>query len=496
MTFLFLTEAGNGRGSGHGVRTGAVAEMLAESGENAVFIIDSPEPHFNLQIIGRFKWQKMKAELFELIKEQAPDGIFVDSYSVGLALARELLRLDIPLFFMDDLGLDYPGGIIFAPFPLRVYPKMSGRTVYKGIKYIPLRKAFAEKATSTRSGIVISFGGTEQSELIRTAVQALEGYNGEITVVGASPKLSGVTILAPNQSSEKMAELFACTEIVICAGGGTLNEAAATGTPAIVVQIADNQNACISFWKTAGFALCAGDKSDPSLGSQIKVLVTKLQEPEVWKKASLAGRSLCDGKGARRITGVMIDEAAKRKRGRLLRESYKKENYILKNYIACSKIENKLTLDVRNSEAVRVSSINQTLITPQVHAYFLAKLSTSLSSGYWFVLENGKPLGSMSLTGVNLQKNEAYVGIFKFPDAKKRGVGLILMELAKWVGIEILGLRYIFADCFDDNVASWRSCERAGFVLLYTDKDNDNPDRAIRHYVYCDDSSKKLADRL
>ena len=91
-------------------------------------------------------------------------------------------------------------------------------------------------------------------------------------------------------------------DVAIAGAGVTLYELAATGTPAIIVQMADNQGPNAAGFAGAGAALLAGAAGSADLGAGIEAALRRLAGSPT-DRAALAerARGLVDGAGAARV---------------------------------------------------------------------------------------------------------------------------------------------------------------------------------------------------
>ena len=95
--------------------------------------------------------------------------------------------------------------------------------------------------------------------------------------------------------------------MAISSAGQTLNELAASGTPTIAVQTAENQkNNVQSFLKTGAvlFGGVAGRKD--VFGTVRRRLLSLMGNKRKRAAMSVAGRRLIDGGGARRVAEMMV----------------------------------------------------------------------------------------------------------------------------------------------------------------------------------------------
>ena len=99
-----------------------------------------------------------------------------------------------------------------------------------------------------------------------------------------------------------MAQILWEHEAVVCAGGVTLHEATAVGTPAFVINQAEHQQTKARFVEKSGAAINLGLGKKYDVEKLRKAL--GLRKPEL-ESMSLKGKKLIDGRGIFRVTEAM-----------------------------------------------------------------------------------------------------------------------------------------------------------------------------------------------
>lgn len=486
MHVFFLTEAGPEIGTGHVVRCEAVAQAICEDWGSCSFIIDSPpdfiEPGFNTFY---FNWKQDKQELKAVL--ELADAIVADSYHLNGSLIKFLDSFEIPLFLIDDQGIyDVEESVVINPSvnaSSNMYKKRGEHNTYAGVHYMPLRRDFWDLESLPylqREGVLVTLGGSDMQDILQTVVDALDGFSDPVTVISSGYNLNEKTanVISSRQNAGEMKKHIQKSRFIVCAGGGTLLEAARCGTPAVVIKLADNQDINIAEWSRLGFARYAGQKEDTRLGVNIAEALKKLKDHIVWRKASHAGTALVDGQGARRIAGI-IQSVAGGKRSAMLKQSHEISGLFLKNFTDCPGSEYDDMLTARNANEVRLTSMSRNKLTPEQFRSFIKSLSSSETSGYWRVMRGARALGVFSLTSVNFEEGSATLGYYKDHFCREGHVGRVLVELAKGIAFQVLGLRRLNAETFEDNVASSKSLEICGFKHIDTKKVEISGDIAV-----------------
>lgn len=114
--------------------------------------------------------------------------------------------------------------------------------------------------------------------------------------------------LTLHHSPANMRQLMVEADLAICGGGQTTYELAASGTPAVAIQIADNQSLTLEQLAIAGTLIHAGSVRDPDLAARVTAALTLLSSaPETRKALGYRGRALVDGQGATRVARAVAE---------------------------------------------------------------------------------------------------------------------------------------------------------------------------------------------
>ncbi|MBP5194898.1 MAG: hypothetical protein J6Z42_02780, partial [Lachnospiraceae bacterium] len=96
-------------------------------------------------------------------------------------------------------------------------------------------------------------------------------------------------------------------DIVLTAGGSTMYEICACGTPAVSYSLADNQNGNVGGFEKEGLIPFAGDIEDPHMPDKAAELIANLIDDNKNRKSiSEKMQNQVDGKGAERIAEALV----------------------------------------------------------------------------------------------------------------------------------------------------------------------------------------------
>lgn len=338
---LFIRADGNETiMTGHIMRCLSIAKAARSLGETPVFILADEgmlpliTAHGFETLCLHSKWNHLEAELdalSDIIKYRGVSTLMLDSYSVTKKY-MQTLRGQVRLAYLDDLNaFTYPCDILvnynhYAP--LMNYPAQYAGTdtrLLLDCSYAPLREEFSNlppfACAESVQRVLITTGGSDLYNMAGQLVHAIKTSAGlqhlvlEVVCGKLNPHAETLQRLALqypsvtiHQNIETMAKLMQACDIAVTAGGSTLYELCACGTPSIFFTFADNQK----FAKMAfadSLMLYAGDVRDgqekciKNIAAQVEHLSADFA---LRQSASLEMQQLVDGKGALRLAKELL----------------------------------------------------------------------------------------------------------------------------------------------------------------------------------------------
>lgn len=319
--------------TGHVMRCLSIADAAREQGKEAIFITADEKPVEILRsrgyepIILYTNWNNMEEELdvlIPLIQKNGISKLLVDSYQ---ATENYLKRLEehTEIYYLDDLdAFEYPVSnvICYANYyPQLSYGNYKGNTkFYLGTSYMPIRKVFQNckpKQIKERiENIMILSGGSDNYHMIENIADLFKGsetVQADIICGAFYPDFSGLKerFLAYEnlhfyQNVSNLEEFMEKADLAISAGGTTLYELSAKGTPAISYSFADNQLKNVKQFDVDGLISYAGDVRTDDVYNNIYRLYKKYENPQLRKDVSEKMQKIMDGQGAARIAALLI----------------------------------------------------------------------------------------------------------------------------------------------------------------------------------------------
>lgn len=268
-------------------------------------------------------------EIISLIRRRQFSAAIVDSYQVTADYLRRLRDEDLFVACIDDLA-QYPfpcqlvvnSRIQAAQLP---YRSSSGDTRFLlGSDYALLSPEFwnrpDRKPSNAVQTVLLTLGGSDPHNLTPQLIRGLDELpvafdltcivgpffknRAELENAAKSSRRKVVFAELTNSLREVMRE----ADLAVSAGGQTLFELAAVGTPTIAIQVADNQAGNLQDFTEKGIIYFAGQFSDPDLIKEVREAVSLLANSSQTRlKMSATGMRLVDGLGASRVARAVAE---------------------------------------------------------------------------------------------------------------------------------------------------------------------------------------------
>ena len=321
--------------TGHMMRCLSIADGIVELGKKVIFITADEFPlelikqrGHEVAVLGT-DWQKMEEELpllLPIFESRKVTKVLVDSYQVTEEYLQ-VLRAHVKVAYLDDLDMfSYPVDqlICYANYyNLFSYGQKGEKEgCYLGLQYVPLRKAFqncpVKDIKTNVEKILLLSGGSDSLGILERMVEVFkENADIVLTVVCGSfykhyEQLVEKYAKYPNlrfcRNVSNMEDYMKEADLAISAGGTTLYELCAVGTPTISYSFVDNQLNTVRQFDKDGLIAYAGDVRTDDIFTNVAELVTQYNQDEnIRRERSLKMQTMVDGNGAKRIAGILIE---------------------------------------------------------------------------------------------------------------------------------------------------------------------------------------------
>lgn len=321
--------------TGHMMRCLSIADAARTLGEHTTFILADNQAKSLIHkrghraVVLHTPWDDKQAELpvlLKVIREHGVRRILVDSYQVTPIYLGQLKK-HTEVYYMDDLNaFHYPVDalICYANYwqKFRHQDHYEDVKLYLGTQYTPLRDMFfdcgrKEIKASVESLLLLS-GGSDPYDVLEGILKGIhrERYR-KINVICGIYYSNYGRLCRKYKKDENIhiyrgipdiASYMQEADLAISAGGTTLYELCAMGTPAISYSFADNQMGNVEKFNEDGLISYAGDmRKDDVIEHIAGYLEYYGQNQEVRQERSSRMQEFIDGKGAMRIAEVLMD---------------------------------------------------------------------------------------------------------------------------------------------------------------------------------------------
>ena len=332
----FRVDGGPRTGLGHVMRSLALAKEFPGNIEIS-FITKSNKEVQDLILDSGFEiltldsnldYKNELAAVKELIKTNNIDIIITDSYELDQNYLIELKKIVNKLVSIHDfVPYKFPANIvvngnIYAP--KLDYQSTTGNNHFLlGPKYTLMREEFQEVSRTNINkevnSILVTVGGSDKLNLTPKIIAALNkleqnlhvdvvvgpGFNNEEQIVNLTKESDLEVSLHFNVT--QMSKLMLNNDLAISAGGSTLYELAATGTPTITLLQADNQVKVAQAMAEQEIVINLGfgnKVNEQKLNNSITRLIKSFN---LRKEMSEKGQEIVDGQGAKRVAEIILN---------------------------------------------------------------------------------------------------------------------------------------------------------------------------------------------
>lgn len=328
-------------GMGHAMRCLSIADALKNIGEHITFITADNQGEKLLEERGysminlQGQWDEPEQELESLLKfiqANPAEYIIVDKYEITKNYLKSLKEV-IRVVYIDDLNrFVYPCDILICyanySHKFNYSERYKATKLLIGPKYTPLRQEYIyqtpKKINLIGNRVLFLSGGTDNYGVAMRFLYELHNQKlmdiFEIKIIcGAFHKdIAELKKLEKECSNLEILvqvndvwNYMQWADMAVSAGGTTLYELSACGTPFITYTIADNQLENVKCFAKENHTYYAGDMREDAEKS-MKNLVTELKQLRTDAKArmniSKSLQCLVDGKGSERIAKVLEGE--------------------------------------------------------------------------------------------------------------------------------------------------------------------------------------------
>jgi UDP-2,4-diacetamido-2,4,6-trideoxy-beta-L-altropyranose hydrolase len=340
MPLIIRADANSRIGTGHIMRCIALGKAWQHRGGHTTFVSCCESKNLRKRIADEgFNFVPIKAscpdpsdlkivlEKLSEIKNQASSNVWlmVDGYHFDTVYQCHIKEAGYRLLIVDDNAhLDYYYADIVLNQNINAehlqYQVESNTRLLLGLRHVLLRPEFINTTPSkieipqVSQKLLVTMGGGDIDNQTLKVIRAVEnadidGLEVAVVVGSANPhlrqiqsesRLSDLPIRVVSDA-QNMAKLMVWADFAVSAGGSTCWELAFMGLPALVIILADNQQAVARGLDKAGAVINLGWYHSLSSLQIAKALRNLAVAADTRTKMIRQGRNLIDGKGIERI---------------------------------------------------------------------------------------------------------------------------------------------------------------------------------------------------
>ena len=306
---------------GHLVRQTHIAKILRNRGAEITFFIPNYPPAQVWLDRCQFPRKTLNDPLALTEKETGPlDLIILDIQDTPSAFIRKIRQNKKPVVSFEDLGegRNHVDLLIDCNLGEENSVGLPVQTLF-GYPYSVLAPEFETLHSKKRElngsieSVLITLGGTDPHSLTSLLADKLLQIQPHLSMtLLAGPGCKNIPALKDLETQNETVKLLESTSqmaqtlfdhsAVFCAGGVTLHEAMAVGTPAFVINQVSHQVEKADRAEKQGAAMNLGMAESWNESRLPEILESR---PETLEKMSLAGKNLIDGKGLKRVADAI-----------------------------------------------------------------------------------------------------------------------------------------------------------------------------------------------
>lgn len=344
----FRVDGGKDTGMGHVMRSLSLASAFPDK-HQIVFIVNNEDikdylKYSNLNIKTFIIGNHLSSDeeinkVRSILKENDINILITDSYNIDqqyLSAVKKEVELLVsihdfaPFSFPSDIVIN--GNVYAADME---YKSLNGNTKFLlGTKYLLMRKEFIDlpkrELSKDVSKVLVTVGGGDPLNLTTKIIRSMklladhdliDRSNIQINIVIGPAFTNKMEIIRITKTLNlditlhinvhKMSDLMLACDMAVSAGGSTLYELAAAGTPAIAILQSENQfqGALALIKKETIINLGRGDMiGTDAIANNINKLMSNFQ---FRRKMSQTGQKLVDGRGAERCAQEILRKNGK-----------------------------------------------------------------------------------------------------------------------------------------------------------------------------------------
>lgn len=408
-------------------------------------------------------------EALKIVKKTRPDILITDLFKINKDFSADLKRLGVYIISLDEIGeTKLRSDIIINSSVVgswhgydRLYHVAN---FFIGPEYFLTKNLFSpfikkkKRVQKVVRDILVIMGGADPKKLSINVLKWLgkirpdDGFRIKLVVgpgvkhrreiAEAAKKYSNVSLLdKPANVARPMYE----ADLAICAGGFSLYELAAVGTPAVVLCHAEHELSTAEEMQRRGVCVNLGMGTEVSEAKFIGSVKKLIRDEKMRRKMSRSGKGTVDGRGMERVVKII--------------NSVQKLRFRKAAMADCGTI-----LLWRNDPVTRKFSIKNTKVIPYSEHLKWYKKAIRDPKRKLLMVEAGKQ--RIGVIRFDISDGAAEASINLAPNQRGKGHGRKILREGCLRAFDDYRVAKIFAQIKKENVGSINAFRTAGFDIL------------------------------
>jgi spore coat polysaccharide biosynthesis predicted glycosyltransferase SpsG len=316
MRYVLRADASQSIGSGHVMRSSAIAEELIARGEIVVFVGQISDLPWVMERIGSLGFSRIFSQSVEFDSIPATDVLILDSYHIDVNdsfITPNKWRHIIAI--VDEMTPNYTCTIKVHPSINSEWVEISQTPILAGPKYIPLRSSlskYVQKSYNEQKNlkIVVVAGGSDPHKLVPEIAKVLSNFSESFEVylfLNSSLDLVLDSRFHFIEVGQQLDEITKDADLVLTTASTSSLEFLARGICVGLICAVDNQRANYDSLGKFGVAAQLGIRT---LGGKWELdeqkIYSLIKSKELRMDLKTRALGLIDFSGARRIVDAII----------------------------------------------------------------------------------------------------------------------------------------------------------------------------------------------
>jgi len=327
----FRCKAGLAYGWGHLVRAATLAAYLRQRPDiwQVTFAVDG-EPESRAFLDGRGLTDAILSAPGDgaeraLLGANPPDLVIVDMLEPSPDVLARYRRDGCRLLVFSDTGIPHANAdLVICPNLEEVWSANRNDRMIGGLDFVIVPEAIVAAgrargpAPAVARRLFVNMGGSVSRGVFANAAATVErlaergfggvfllGYDRDFEIdADMRRRLQGFRLM---DGTERLADLFAASDIALTAAGYMRYDVAAAGLPTVLVSLVDHQHWFGELFRAKGIADYGGSIVDGDPDALAARVVALADDPAARARYSETGRRLVDGRALERIAAAAED---------------------------------------------------------------------------------------------------------------------------------------------------------------------------------------------